>query len=469
MSLIQTGTYLNAIRRESLLTHSNPKVWSRVQRDRLERLLEIAKSKSPFYAERLNGIQPSNPSLLDIPPVTKTELLDRIDEVLTNGSIRLADVFEFMGDPSNVGKWFDGDLCVYQTSGTQGRSLPVIQDRKTMLTVFSVMAARSAGNRTPSLLEGIKRLVIPKRVAVVTFKAGFYPSRAALSLLPKMAGHVLNMKHFSSTQDNLLESLADFKPHAIFGYASVLNSLAQRANFYKWSSLEHLSNSSEQLTIPIRKAVENSFGVPVTDHYGTGECLQLADTCTFGQMHVNSDWVILEPVDQNLKTVPFGVPSDKVLITNLANSLQPFIRYVVDDQVVIEDGSNCPCGCTFPIIKRFHGRSSDQITVAEEGKKEILLTGVLFHSAFDAIPECVEWRIVQTSLDSLTVEVILNEDHLKSEATHLTPIQKITEQLRAAGIPAFVQLNIKFCSNIPTEPKSGKLRRFVPLTKPAVC
>ncbi|MCU0721509.1 MAG: hypothetical protein MUC83_17495 [Pirellula sp.] len=468
MTLIQTGAYLNAIRTESLLTHSTPEVWKRVQQERLERLLHIARSQSPFYAARLGKKQSSIDELINLSPVTKTELLEGIDELLTDRDLKVSEVMEFMADPANVGKWYREEYCVYQTSGTQGRSLLVIQDRKTMLTVFSVMAARSAGNRKPSVLEGLKRLIAPKRVAVVTFKAGFYPSRAALSLLPPMAGYVLNMKHFSSTQEGLIESLAEFRPHAIFGYASVLNSLARQAGNFNWSSLEHLSNSSEQLTIPIRKAVEKSFGVPVTDHYGTGECLQLADTCAYGSMHINSDWVILEPVDNDLKPISYGEASDKVLVTNLANTLQPFIRYVVDDQVVVEEGANCPCGCTFPIIKNFRGRSSDQIIVIDDSKKEHLLTGVLFHSAFDAIPECLEWRVLQTTSDQLTVEVLLS-GHSTNSANQQLIVPKVTEQLRLQGIPNFVGIDVKICDSIPTEPKSGKLRRFVPLAKFGHC
>ena len=51
--------------------------------------------------------------------------------------------------------------------------------------------------------------------------------------------------------------------------------------------------------------------------------------CSEGHLHVNDDWVILEPVDANGKPVPPGTLSDKLYLTNLANFVQPVIRYEV--------------------------------------------------------------------------------------------------------------------------------------------
>ena len=55
-----------------------------------------------------------------------------------------------------------------------------------------------------------------------------------------------------------------------------------------------------------------------------------------GSMHLNADWVILEPVDRAYRPVPPGVMSHTVLLTNLANRVQPIIRYDLGDSVVIE-------------------------------------------------------------------------------------------------------------------------------------
>ena len=53
----------------------------------------------------------------------------------------------------------------------------------------------------------------------------------------------------------------------------------------------------------------------------------MAYDCGQGWLHVNSDWVILEPVEADYSPTPPGQASHTVLLTNLANRIQPIIRY----------------------------------------------------------------------------------------------------------------------------------------------
>jgi phenylacetate-coenzyme A ligase PaaK-like adenylate-forming protein len=62
----------------------------------------------------------------------------------------------------------------------------------------------------------------------------------------------------------------------------------------------------------------------------------VAYDCGYGSVHVNADWVILEPVDAAYQPVAVGQPSQKVLLTNLANRVQPIIRYEMGDSVTID-------------------------------------------------------------------------------------------------------------------------------------
>ena len=53
----------------------------------------------------------------------------------------------------------------------------------------------------------------------------------------------------------------------------------------------------------------------------------------------------MESVDSNNQPMPYGKMSDKVLITNLSNYIQPFIRYELTDRVVVHN-EKCKCGRT---------------------------------------------------------------------------------------------------------------------------
>ena len=93
------------------------------------------------------------------------------------------------------------------------------------------------------------------------------------------------------------------------------------------------------------------------NYYGSSEAVGLTYECAAQRLHVNTDWYILEPVDEHDRPVPRGQLSDGVLVTNLANRIQPIIRYQMGDRVAI-DPDPCGCGSPFPPI-RVVGRTDD--------------------------------------------------------------------------------------------------------------
>src|SRR5205807_2343614 len=119
--------------------------------------------------------------------------------------------------------------------------------------------------------------------------------------------------------------------------------------------LKQLVNMSEPLSDGAKHLVREAFGLPVSDNYGMGECMALTTSCPQGHgMHLNADWAVLEVVDQDNRPVEPGRPGEKVLITNLYNQVQPFIRYEIGDVVAISPAP-CPCGSPLPLILQVQG------------------------------------------------------------------------------------------------------------------
>ncbi len=94
--------------------------------------------------------------------------------------------------------------------------------------------------------------------------------------------------------------------------------------------------------------------------YGCTETGYAASSCPGGWLHLLDDWVILEPVDAQHRPVPPGVVSHTVLMTDLANRVQPIIRYDVGDRVLMRPGP-CACGNPSPAL-HVEGRASDVLT-----------------------------------------------------------------------------------------------------------
>jgi phenylacetate-coenzyme A ligase PaaK-like adenylate-forming protein len=125
-----------------------------------------------------------------------------------------------------------------------------------------------------------------------------------------------------------------------------------------------ISTGGETLTDDLRARVRRAFPslkYGILDTYACTECLVLSFECSCGRKHVNEDWVILEAVDEAMRPVPDGTLSATVLLTVLANDVQPFIRYDLGDCIRFHTDS-CPCGSPFRSF-RVEGREATLIRV----------------------------------------------------------------------------------------------------------
>ena len=119
------------------------------------------------------------------------------------------------------------------------------------------------------------------------------------------------------------------------------NASARHARRRNWK-LNGIWSGGETLSRRDRADIAGAFGCPVIDDYGASEFLNIAFDCGCGSLHLNRDWVILEPVDREGRPVPDGIASASVLLTNLANFIQPIIRYDLGDSVTMLPQ---PCSC----------------------------------------------------------------------------------------------------------------------------
>ena len=99
--------------------------------------------------------------------------------------------------------------------------------------------------------------------------------------------------------------------------------------------------------------------------YACTEGGTIACECREQHFHINDDWVVIEPVDANNHPVPDDTQSDKILLTNLFNYTQPYIRYEVTDRVMLHR-EKCSCGNPSPWLE-LEGRTDDVVTFQVEG------------------------------------------------------------------------------------------------------
>jgi phenylacetate-coenzyme A ligase PaaK-like adenylate-forming protein len=307
------------------------------------------------------------------------------------------------------------------------------------------------------------------RWSLVTLKPDFFPSGIMFAYLPR-AGRRFFELQWLSLFDPLAETFAklnEFQPSFLTGYASILEPLAReerdgRLQLGATGRLKQLTNISEPLSEEVRNNLENSFGVHVSNQYGMGECPHLSYGCPFGPgSHVNTDFAILEVVDDQYRPVPAGTPGSKILVTNLVNHVQPFIRYEIDD-VATMSATPCPCGSYFPLVRSVTGRAQDQLWVEANGDyREMSLFP--FRVGLQQCFEVAEYQIVQTGHNRYLLRVVpLSGQRIDPERVRA----QIQTPLAMEHLADLVDLQVQIVDAIKHDPRSGKLKRVQNLIGP---
>jgi phenylacetate-coenzyme A ligase PaaK-like adenylate-forming protein len=379
------------------------------------------------------------------------------DRAVTDPRVRRADLERFIDDPANVGRPFLGRYPVCHTSGSQGQSLIVLQDPLALDLLFAFQMTRGNVGYRLGPLDAARHLLFPGRLAVVISRPGFFPSAWVWRHLPAALRPYVRLLYVPSSDPDLAARLNAFRPTALTGNPSVLELLALRAGEFRLPDLRQVVTTSEALTERARERIGWAFGVPVLDNYACGECLLLSNGCHAGPgAHVNADWAVLEVVDGDNRPVPDGHPGQKVLLTHLANFVQPFIRYEVGDRVVMATGP-CGCGNRLPRIERVDGRAADFFWVRVESGYRPLLA-YPFQHALEYLRGVREWQAVQRGRNRflLSLELLPGAALDRAEAW-----RRLDERLATVGLRGEVEVELEVVPRLDWDARTGKFRRLV--------
>ncbi|RLD79870.1 MAG: hypothetical protein DRJ15_08415 [Bacteroidetes bacterium] len=170
--------------------------------------------------------------------------------------------------------------------------------------------------------------------------------------------------------EEVVKRIQKFQPKLIRGYLSAIILLAEyiKRNNIKGINPIAVSCTSETLFPEYRKMIEEVFQAPLFNQYGCGECNSIAFECKeHNGMHVSMEHCILESDENN-----------NLIMTNLDNYSQPFIRYKNGDMGVI-DTNPCACGNAAPRLTELHGRANENI-ILKDGSS---VNGIFFANLLD--------------------------------------------------------------------------------------
>ena len=375
-----------------------PEEAKKIQYKRLKKLVNHAKNNSPYFKELYSAVG-DDFQLEDLPPTNKVEMMKHFDNWLTDSNITMKRIDEFTQDIENVGRMIDDKYLIFKTSGSTGNPATILYDKQN-IDVSSAVAAFRTFARKEDFKAFMKN---GKKTAGVFANYGFYlacgMSRYLQLQMPRKKNKITI--DVNAPEKEIIKQLNDFNPAMLSGYPSNLALLSGFEELTIKPSV--VITGGELLTDEIRKKLEDKFDCYVQTHYSCTEAGEIACECSEKHLHINEDWVIVEPVDKNNSPVGYGVRSDKVLITNLSNYIQPFIRYELTDRIIVHN-EKCKCGknsCWLEIEGR-----TDDILEFENG---IQIAPMSFYKILEEIDGVTRFQLIQKSLQKLELRLVANE------------------------------------------------------------
>ena len=313
----------------------------KIQKERLHQLVDYVREESPYLKELYKDL-PEDYSLEDLPITEKGKLLDNYNSWVTDRELTEDKVREYLKKDLKDTSLLLGKYTALQTSGSTGRPLPMVRDDYHNKIHGALLRNRLFYGVEPGLFDHSKHKMA--FLVYISNSASSYGSY--LKLLRLRPGYEDNITAFSITDtiDVIVKNLNEFQPEIIVAYPPALVMLAEekvRGNLN--IPLKLILSSSELLPEESYHRLREVFGVQILNNYCMTEGGEIAMTHVCPHLHINEDWVIVEPVDENMNPMTDDSEySSGILVTDFTNYVQPIIRYYVSDSVKIHR-DDYPC------------------------------------------------------------------------------------------------------------------------------
>lgn len=342
------------------------------QLKKLSKIIKHAREYIPYYSKAFHGLEFNEPDLEDAysnyPTLTKIDVRNNLDTL----------------SPSKI-----PTLITKKTSGgSTGQAVIVLKDRN---STASQRALMYRGYRWAGIDVGDKQIRFWGIPIGVTSKVKY-----------KLIDYFMNrirLSAFSFKEEELFKyyrKIIRFDPDYFYGYTSMLYEFGQ---FVKNKNLDGeliglkaIISTSEVLYAAQKSLLEKVFNCRVYNEYGCGEFGPVAFECEQGNMHINSENIYLE-ILQDGKPVKPGEPGE-IVLTELNNYAMPLIRYRMGDIGIISN-DKCSCGRGLPILKKITGRALDFIVGSNGGKVHGEYFNYLMEEIQDKEKAIKQFQIVQ--------------------------------------------------------------------------
>jgi phenylacetate-CoA ligase len=415
----------------------------------LRRLVGHAIERSPWHRERLAGVdleRLDEISLRELPPMTKTDLMENFDRIVADDRLSLELVNDHLQTVGTGSYLFDRYTAV-TSGGSSGERGVFVYDWAAWGT-FWMSTTRYLLRAKRSDPELAHRPVVMGWVAA----AHFTHATAALSRTFSNPEIVNVRLPVTLATEEIVAGLNDAQPDILMMYPSALHVLSFEARAGRLRiAPRQIVSCSEPLLPEIRAAAEEAWDLRVGNLWGTSEGGCVASPCDQAGSHLNEDLVIVEPVSEDGRPVAPGERAAKIYLTNLFNRALPLIRYEITDEVTILT-EPCVCGSAHRRVADIQGRLDD--TFIYDGRS---VHPHVFRSVLGRHAGVVEYQVRQTAAGArIMVRCGAGVDLARVA-------DEVARALAGAGVSR-PGVEVRAVERLERDPGPAKLRRFVPLT-----
>lgn len=433
---------------------------------RAAELIAHARERSPFYAKYYASIAADSP-LEAYPPVKRSTLMANFDDWASDRRINEASIKSFLSSTDRIGDRFLNKYLVWTSSGTSGEKGVYVQDADALSIYQSLLAVRYNNNSqdtgprcSGSTNKAPMQPINNHRMAMVAALEGHFAGIVFWEWASKLNPWLTNQtKTFSILQpvSELVEQLNQWQPKFLSSYPSMLSVLAKEQESGRLNlSPSYLLCGGEQLNEQQKLPIEAAFACVIVENYGASEAMNMAFACEHGKLHINTDWFILEPVDAQMQAVPAGQKSVTTLVTNLANQVQPIIRYDIGDSITLHKNA---CACSNPLpTMLIVGRNDDTLWLLAKNNKKVPILPLTLNTIIEENAGEFGFQIIQSGPRNLSIRT--EGDDVNSRRSAFERIRDSLEQyFESLGILPMTLLH----DSLPPERDavSGKLNQVI--------
>lgn len=422
------------------------------QQRRLRRVLEHARRESPFHAARLAHVDAAGFQVEDLaalPAMTKDDVMDAWDEIVTDPELRLQDVSTHLdrllsGEQTNP--YLRGKYYAAATGGSSGKRGVFLWDWETFVVTANITYRMEARHDVMEPPAG------PRRTAVICAGSFVHASRF---LFPTTLDRHREARVFAAGRSisELVAGLNEYQPDRLVGYASIIQELCAEACAGRLRIRpQRISTNSEPLLEEARAVALEAWGINIHDCWGSVEIgVAASEGESFGGASLAEDFLIFETVDADNRAVADLTLAEKVLVTKLFGTVMPLIRYELTDSLILDPGPNPDApGCRR--IREIKGRSDAWF--AYPGN--IRIHPMSFRGILGQHRQIREYQVRQTPDGARVLVIVDGSFSLESVA------RTLAQALAEAGLPD-ANVTLETVTELPRHPETNKLKRFVPL------